>query len=77
MSTPRIRVIGDESIASDACSLTATRGESPPEPVAIDHCTGSAAHLRENVAGASITLTDREFGALDAQGREAWRAQAN
>jgi aryl-alcohol dehydrogenase-like predicted oxidoreductase len=37
--------------------------------------TGSADHLRENVAGATITLSDREFGALDAQGREAWRAE--
>jgi aryl-alcohol dehydrogenase-like predicted oxidoreductase len=37
--------------------------------------TGSADHLRENVAGASIMLSDREFGALDAQGREAWRAE--
>jgi pyridoxine 4-dehydrogenase len=38
--------------------------------------TGSLDHLRENVAGATITLGDREAGALDAQGREAWRAQA-
>jgi pyridoxine 4-dehydrogenase len=37
--------------------------------------TGSAGHLRENVAGATVTLSDSEFGALDAQGREAWRAQ--
>jgi len=38
--------------------------------------TGSVDHLRENVAGATVTLSDREAGALDAQGREAWRAQA-
>jgi pyridoxine 4-dehydrogenase len=38
--------------------------------------TASADHLRENVAGAAIALGDREFGALDAQGREAWRAEA-
>jgi pyridoxine 4-dehydrogenase len=38
--------------------------------------TGSLDHLRENVAGATITLSDREAAALDAQGREAWRAEA-
>ena len=32
--------------------------------------TGSAAHLRENVAGAGITLSDEDFRALDAQGRQ-------
>lgn len=31
--------------------------------------TGSAAHLRENVAGAAIRLSDADFKALDAQGR--------
>ncbi len=36
--------------------------------------TGSVDHLRENVAGATISLSDGDFGALDAQGREAWRA---
>jgi pyridoxine 4-dehydrogenase len=32
--------------------------------------TASTAHLRENVAGASIKLSDEDFAALDAQGRE-------
>ncbi|HEX3983100.1 MAG TPA: aldo/keto reductase [Acidisoma sp.] len=32
--------------------------------------TGSTAHLRENVAGASIKLSDEDFEALDAQGLE-------
>ncbi len=32
--------------------------------------TGSAAHLVENVAGASVTLTDAQFSELDRQGRE-------
>ena len=36
--------------------------------------TGSVAHLEENVAAAAITLTDDDFAALDAQGREAARA---
>lgn len=31
--------------------------------------TGHAAHLKENVAGASLTLSDEDFKALDAQGR--------
>jgi aryl-alcohol dehydrogenase-like predicted oxidoreductase len=31
--------------------------------------TGSTKHLRENVAGASIDLSDEDFKALDAQGR--------
>jgi pyridoxine 4-dehydrogenase len=38
--------------------------------------TGSTDHLKENVAGASITLSDADFRKLDSQGREAWRAQA-
>jgi aryl-alcohol dehydrogenase-like predicted oxidoreductase len=33
--------------------------------------TGKAAHLEENVAAASIQLSDDEFRTLDAQGREA------
>ena len=32
--------------------------------------TGHSAHLRENVEGASLTLSDEDFKALDAQGRE-------
>lgn len=31
--------------------------------------TGDSSHLRENVAGASLTLSDEDFQALDAQGR--------
>ena len=33
--------------------------------------TGKVAHLEENVAAASITLSDDEFRTLDAQGRKA------
>jgi pyridoxine 4-dehydrogenase len=36
--------------------------------------TGSADHLRENVAGAGITLSDEDFAALDVQGKAAWKA---
>jgi pyridoxine 4-dehydrogenase len=32
--------------------------------------TGHSAHLKENVQGASLTLSDEDFKALDAQGRE-------
>jgi aryl-alcohol dehydrogenase-like predicted oxidoreductase len=32
----------------------------------------SVAHLEENAAAASITLTDKAFAALDARGREVW-----
>ncbi|MBW4021561.1 MAG: aldo/keto reductase [Proteobacteria bacterium] len=39
--------------------------------------TSSTGHLRENVAGAAIELSDRDFSALDAQGREVWRSQSN
>ncbi len=38
--------------------------------------TSSTEHLRENVAGAAIRLTDEDFKTLDTQGREAWRAQS-
>jgi pyridoxine 4-dehydrogenase len=34
--------------------------------------TGKVAHLEENVAAASIVLSDEEFATLDAKGREAW-----
>jgi aryl-alcohol dehydrogenase-like predicted oxidoreductase len=34
--------------------------------------TGKVGHLEENVAGASITLSDEDFAALDRQGREAF-----
>jgi aryl-alcohol dehydrogenase-like predicted oxidoreductase len=34
--------------------------------------TGKLRHMEENVAAASITLTDEEFAILDAKGREAW-----
>lgn len=33
--------------------------------------TSKVKHLEENVAGASVTLTDAEFAALDAEGRKA------
>jgi aryl-alcohol dehydrogenase-like predicted oxidoreductase len=36
--------------------------------------TGSPSHLEENVAGASLTLTDDEAAALDVQGKAAWKA---
>ncbi|MGA9521263.1 MAG: aldo/keto reductase [Myxococcaceae bacterium] len=37
--------------------------------------TGKVKHLEENTAAASIKLSDEDFAALDAQGREAWRAE--
>ena len=36
--------------------------------------TGSTDHLRENVAGAGITLSDEDFATLDVQGKAAWKA---
>ncbi len=36
--------------------------------------TGKVKHLEENTAAASIRLSDEDFAALDAQGREVWRA---
>jgi aryl-alcohol dehydrogenase-like predicted oxidoreductase len=38
--------------------------------------TGQVQHLEENVAAASIKLSDADFRALDEQGREAWKSQA-
>jgi aryl-alcohol dehydrogenase-like predicted oxidoreductase len=38
--------------------------------------TGKVAHLEENVAAASIKLSDADFRALDEQGRKAWKSQA-
>ena len=38
--------------------------------------TGSTAHLAENVAGASIHLSDEDFAALDAQGHEEYAKTA-
>lgn len=35
--------------------------------------TGKVKHLEENVAAASIALTDEEFAGLDKAGREAWK----
>jgi aryl-alcohol dehydrogenase-like predicted oxidoreductase len=35
--------------------------------------TGKVRHLEENTSAAGITLSDEDFRALDAQGREAWR----
>jgi aryl-alcohol dehydrogenase-like predicted oxidoreductase len=37
--------------------------------------TATVKHLEENVAGASVQLGDDEFRTLDAQGKEAWRAE--
>jgi aryl-alcohol dehydrogenase-like predicted oxidoreductase len=37
--------------------------------------TGRVKHLEENTAGAGVQLTDEEFKTLDAQGREAWKAE--
>jgi pyridoxine 4-dehydrogenase len=37
--------------------------------------TGKVAHLEENVAAASLQLSDADFTALDRQGREAWQRQ--
>jgi pyridoxine 4-dehydrogenase len=34
--------------------------------------TGKVKHLEENVAGASVTLSDADFAALDGQGKEAF-----
>lgn len=36
--------------------------------------TGSVAHLEENVAAASLILSDEDFRTLDTQGRAAWAA---
>jgi aryl-alcohol dehydrogenase-like predicted oxidoreductase len=38
--------------------------------------TGSHKHLKENVAAASLTLTDADFKTLDAQGRDEWKKAA-
>ena len=38
--------------------------------------TGSVAHLEDNVAAAGIALSDADFAALDAQGREEWKKAA-
>ncbi len=38
--------------------------------------TGSVAHLEENVAAASLTLSDADFQALDAQGMSEWAKAA-
>ncbi len=38
--------------------------------------TGKVAHLEENVGAASLRLSDADFAALDAQGREDWRKRA-
>jgi aryl-alcohol dehydrogenase-like predicted oxidoreductase len=35
--------------------------------------TGKVAHLEENVAGASLQLSDADFAALDRQGRAEWQ----
>ncbi|PTL82024.1 aldo/keto reductase [Vitiosangium sp. GDMCC 1.1324] len=35
--------------------------------------TGKVRHLEENTAAAGLTLSDEDFRALDAQGREAWQ----
>jgi pyridoxine 4-dehydrogenase len=35
--------------------------------------TGKVRHLEENTAAAGIKLSDEDFRALDAQGREAWQ----
>jgi aryl-alcohol dehydrogenase-like predicted oxidoreductase len=37
--------------------------------------TGKVRHLEENTSAAGITLSDEDFRALDAQGREAWRGR--
>jgi aryl-alcohol dehydrogenase-like predicted oxidoreductase len=37
--------------------------------------TGRVKHLEENTAAAGVQLTDEEFRTLDAQGREAWKAE--
>ena len=38
--------------------------------------TGKVKHLEENVASASISLSDEDFRALDEQGRSAWKSRA-
>lgn len=38
--------------------------------------TGSVKHLDENVAAATISLSEADFQTLDEQGREAWRKAA-
>jgi aryl-alcohol dehydrogenase-like predicted oxidoreductase len=38
--------------------------------------TGKVAHLEENVGAASLRLSDADFAALDAQGREDWHKRA-
>lgn len=35
--------------------------------------TGKVRHLEENTAAAGPRLSDEDFRALDAQGREAWK----
>jgi aryl-alcohol dehydrogenase-like predicted oxidoreductase len=37
--------------------------------------TSSVKHLEENTAAAGLSLSDEDFAALDAQGRQAWHAQ--
>lgn len=37
--------------------------------------TSKVKHLEENTAGAGLTLSDEDFRALDAQGREQWKAE--
>lgn len=37
--------------------------------------TATVEHLEENVAGATIQLSDDEFRTLDARGKEAWKAE--
>lgn len=38
--------------------------------------TGSVSHLEENVAAAAVTLSDTDFRALDAQGKQEWEREA-
>ena len=38
--------------------------------------TSQVGHLEENVAAASLSLTDQDFAALDQQGKQAWKAQS-
>jgi pyridoxine 4-dehydrogenase len=38
--------------------------------------TGSAKHLKENVAAAEIELSDADFATLDAQGKDIWKKAA-
>jgi aryl-alcohol dehydrogenase-like predicted oxidoreductase len=37
--------------------------------------TATVEHLEENVAGATIQLSDDEFRTLDARGKESWKAE--